>query len=152
MKVIKNEKDYSAASKRLEKIFSAKPDTPEGDEAEVLVILMEDYEKKNFSIEAPLAVDAIRFRMEQMNLKQVDLIPYLGTKERVSEVLSGKRNLTLDMMIALHDHLGISFESLIRNSSKRKEKRASKSLYSSSFHRERFTMVQEPAPVYKKKK
>src|SRR6185295_16992864 len=152
MKAIRNEKDYQAASKRLEKVFSSKPNSPGGNEAEILVILMEDYEKKHFPIEAPDPVEAIRFRMEQMNLKQVDLIPYLGTKERVSEVLSGKRNLTLNMMIALHDHLGISFESLIRNSSKRKEKRASKSLYSSSFHRERFTMVQEPAPVYKKKK
>ena len=152
MKAIKNEKEYNAASKRLEKIFSAEPNTPEGDEAEVQVILMEDYEKRNFPIEAPNAVDAIRFRMEQMNLKQVDLIPYLGTKERVSEVLSGKRNLTLDMMIALHDHLGISFESLIRNSSKRKERRVSKSLYTSSFHKEHPTIVNETAVAYRKKK
>ena len=152
MKAIKNEKDYQAASKRLEKIFSSKPNTPAGNESEILMILMEDYEKKHFPIEAPNPVEAIRFRMEQMNLKQVDLIPYLGTKERVSEVLSGKRNLTLNMMIALHDHLGISFESLIRNSSKQKAGRTSKSLYTSSFHREHLHTVQEAAPVSKKKK
>lgn len=152
MRAIKNEKDYQAASKRLEKIFSAKPNSSEGDEAELLVILLEDYEKKNFPIEAPNAIDAIRFRMEQMNLKQVDLIPYLGTKERVSEVLSGKRNLTLDMMIALHDHLGISFESLIRNSAKRKTRASSKSLYTSSFYREHSNVVHEPSIVYRKKK
>lgn len=152
MKAIRNEKDYQAASKRLEKIFSSKPNTPGGNEAEILVILMEDYEKKHFPIEAPDPVEAIRFRMEQMNLKQVDLIPYLGTKERVSEVLSGKRNLTLNMMIALHDHLGISFESLIRNSSKQKAGRASKSLYTSSFHSEQIHTVREAATGYKKKK
>jgi HTH-type transcriptional regulator/antitoxin HigA len=114
-KVIKTNNDYRAAMNRLEKLFDARPGTTSGNEAELLMIIVGDYEQRNFSIEAPTPVEAIRFRMEQMNLRQTDLAKFIGSESRVSEVLNGKRTLTLDMIIALHEGLAIPFESLILN-------------------------------------
>ena len=97
-KVIKTEAQYEATLARVEKIFDAKPDTPMGDELELLLLLVESYEEKKFPIGPPDPIDALRFRMEQEGLKPKDLIPYIGSKSKVSEVLSGQRPLSLTMI------------------------------------------------------
>ena len=113
IKAIKTEEDYHEALKRLEDIFHVPADTKEGDEAEVLTILIEKYEDEHYPIEAPDPIEAIKFRMEQMGLKKKDLAEIIGYKSRVSEVLSRKRKLTLKMIRNLHDKLNIPYESLI---------------------------------------
>ena len=95
-KIIKSEEDYNIALNRIEEIFDAKPGTPEFDEMELLVRLVEIYEDEKYPISAPDPISAIKFRMEQQGLKSKDLIPYIGSKSKVSEVLSGKRALSLD--------------------------------------------------------
>jgi len=87
LKVIKSEKEYDQALERLDVVFDAPPDTPEGDEAELLMILIEKYEDENYPIEAPDPIEAIKFRMEQMNMKNKDLATILGYKSRVTEIL-----------------------------------------------------------------
>ena len=115
IKVIKSEKDYNQALKRLEEIFHAPIDSKEGDEAEILSILIEKYEDEHFPIEAPDPIEAIKFRMEQMEMTKKDLAEIIGYKSRVSEIFSRRRKLTLNMIRNLHDKLNIPYESLITN-------------------------------------
>jgi len=110
IKVIKTEEDYKQALTRLEEIFHAPADTQEGDEAEVLSILIEKYVDHHYPIDAP---DPIKFRMEQMDMKKKDLAEIIGYKSRVSEVLSRKRKLTIKMIRNLHEKLNIPYESLM---------------------------------------
>ena len=113
IKVIKNEEDYERALERLEVIFDAPIDSPEGDEAEILSILIEKYEDEHYPIDPPDPIEAIKFRMEQMDMKKSDLANIIGYKSRVSEIFSKKRKLTLQMIRKLHDTLKIPYESLI---------------------------------------
>ena len=115
IKVLKTEKDYNQALKRLEKIFHAPSDSIEGDEAELLSVLIEKYEDENYPIEAPDPIEAIKFRMEQMGMTKKDLAQVIGYKSRVSEIFSRKRKLTLKMIQNLHEKLNIPYESLIEN-------------------------------------
>jgi HTH-type transcriptional regulator/antitoxin HigA len=110
MKLIKTPKDHAAALERLEELMladPAAPGSPGDEELELLAFLVEDYEKRAVRIPAATPAEAIRFRMEQAELKQRDLVPFIGSKARVSEVLSGKRGLTLAMVRKLHEGLGI---------------------------------------------
>jgi HTH-type transcriptional regulator/antitoxin HigA len=111
---IKTEKDYQKALKRLEQIFDAKIGTKEGDELEILSILIEKYEDIHFPIDLPDPIEAIKFRMEQMGLKQNDLVEAIGFKSRVSEVLNRKRKLSLEMIRKLSDFLSIPTNVLIQ--------------------------------------
>jgi len=113
IKLIKSEKDYQQALKRLEEIFDAEEGTKEGDEAEILTLLIEKYEDEKYPIEPPDPIEAIKFRMEQLGLKQKDLAQILGYKSRVSELLSRKRKLNLSMIRNLHEKLRIPYESLM---------------------------------------
>lgn len=113
IKPIKTETDYTQALKRLETIFSAKIGTTESDEADVLGLLIDDYEKKHYPIEAPDPIDAIKIRMEELQLKQIDLVNEMGGKSRVSEILNRKRKLTVDMIRKLTARLSLSPELLI---------------------------------------
>ncbi|RUM74201.1 MAG: DNA-binding protein [Sulfurovum sp.] len=109
---IKTEKDYLDVLKRVDALMSAKPNTSQMDELEVLATLVEAYEAQHHSIEAPDPVEAIKFRMEQEGLKQKDLVDIIGSKSRVSEILSRKRKLTIEMIRNLHATLHIPVESL----------------------------------------
>ena len=113
IKIIKTEEDYQQALKRLEEIFDAPIDSPEGDEAEILSILIEKYEDEHYPIEPPDPIEAIKFRMDQMDMKKSDLVEIIGYKSRVSEIFSRKRKLTLQMIRRLHDKLKIPYEALI---------------------------------------
>lgn len=113
IKPIRNDDDLTAAFVRLEAIFQAEEGTPDADEMEVLVALIEAYELKHYPIAATDPVAAIRFRMEQQGLTPKDLEPYIGSSGRVSEVLNGKRNLSMRMVKKLHDGLHIPYESLM---------------------------------------
>ncbi len=115
IKVIKTEKDYTIALKRLEEIFHAPIDSVEGDEAELLSILVEKYENEYYPIEAPDPIEAIKFRMEQMDMTKKELAEIIGYSSRVSEIFSRKRKLTLKMIRNLHDKMKIPYESLIAN-------------------------------------
>jgi HTH-type transcriptional regulator/antitoxin HigA len=108
IKPIKTEVDYKDALKRLEMIFDAAVGTPESDEADVLGLMIDEYEKKNYPIEAPDPIEAIKIRMEEMHLKQVDLIDVIGGKSRVSEILNRKRKLTVEMIRNLNRRLNLS--------------------------------------------
>jgi HTH-type transcriptional regulator/antitoxin HigA len=108
IKLIKTEVDYQKALKRLEDIFDAKIGTPEGDEADILGLMIDEYEKKHFPIEAPDPVEAIKIRMEELQLKQSDLADALGGENRVSEILNRKRKLTLEMIRNLTKRLSLS--------------------------------------------
>jgi len=105
---IKNETDYRNALKRLEVIFDAPIGTPEGDEADLLGLMIDDYEKKHYPILAPDPIEAIKIRMEEMHLKQIDLINEIGGKSRVSEILNRKRKLTVEMIRKLNRRLNLS--------------------------------------------
>ena len=113
-KVIRNEADYEAAMARIDELVEAKLGTPEGDELDLLATLVELYEKDVYPIGPPDPIEAIRFRMEQMGLKQKDLIPFIGSRSKVSEVLSGHRSLSVSMMRKLHEGLGIPAEVLLK--------------------------------------
>ena len=115
IKLIKSEEDYRNALKRLEIIFDAPIDTEEGNEAEILSLLIENYENKHYPIEAPDPIEAIKIRMEEMNLKQKDLVGIIGGKSAVSEVLNRKKKLTVDMIRELERMLHISASILIKN-------------------------------------
>jgi HTH-type transcriptional regulator/antitoxin HigA len=115
IKLIKTEEDYQKALKRLEIIFDAKQGTAESDEADILGLMIDEYEKKHYSIDAPDPIEAIKIRMEEMQLKQVDLADALGGKNRVSEVLNRKRKLTLDMIRNLTKRLNLSPDVLIHD-------------------------------------
>jgi HTH-type transcriptional regulator / antitoxin HigA len=109
-KVIKTTVEHERALARIEELFTAKPGTPEGDDLELLLLLVETYEAKEYPIDLPDPIEAIRFRMEQAKLKQKDLIPIFGSKGKVSEVLNGKRELSLTMIRKLVRELGIPAE------------------------------------------
>ncbi len=116
-KILKTEQEYNEACERIYTLISGnenavEPESLEGEELELLSLLVEKYEQEHFPIEAPNPIEAIKFRMEQMNLKQVDVAPLFGGKTRVSEVLNGKRPLTLKMITLLNRYLGIPLESL----------------------------------------
>jgi len=113
IKPIKTEKDYQEALKRLEEIFDAPNDIQESEEADVLAILVDEYEKQNYSIETPDPIEAIKIRMEELNLRQVDLIPEIGGKSRVSEILNRKRRLTVGMIRKLTKKLNLSADILV---------------------------------------
>jgi HTH-type transcriptional regulator/antitoxin HigA len=113
-KVIKTEEDYQAALSRIDELMDAELNTPEGDELELLVTLVELYEDKKYPIDIPDPIEAIKFRMEQMSLNQQALVPYIGSKSKVSEVINKKRPLSLSMMRALHKGLGIPAEILLQ--------------------------------------
>jgi HTH-type transcriptional regulator / antitoxin HigA len=115
LKPIKTEADYKAALKRLEEIFDAKTGTRESDELEILGLMVDDYENKHYPIESPDPIEAIKIRMEEMNLKQVDLISDIGGKSRVSEVLNRKRRLTVAMIRNLSERLNLSAKLLIKD-------------------------------------
>lgn len=113
---IHTEADYKAALREVSAYFDNEPEpsTPDGDRFEVLLILVEAYETRNFPIDLPDPVEAIKFRMEQTGLTPKDLVPAIGQLNRVYEVLSRKRPLTLNMIWRLHEKFGIPAESLIR--------------------------------------
>ena len=115
IKLIKTEVDYQKALKRLEEIFDAKIGTLESDEADILGLMIDEYEKKHYHIDAPDPIEAIKIRMEEMQLKQVDLAGVIGGKNRVSEVLNRKRKLTVEMIRNLTTRLNLSPGLLIRD-------------------------------------
>ena len=122
-KIIKTEQEYNEAIGRIYELIQSSgnaidPDTAEGEEVELLSLLVEIYEKEHYPIEAPNPIEAIKFRMEQMNLKQKDIAPLFGGKTRLSEVLHGKRSLSLKTITLLHRYLGIPLESLIAGNHK----------------------------------
>jgi len=110
---IKTEQDYNSSIKRIEELWSSKKDTPEGDELDLLVTLVESYEIKHYPIPPPDPIDAIKFRMEQMGMNKADMVKYLGSQSRVSEVLNRKRSLTLKMVRSLYKGLKIPAEILL---------------------------------------
>ena len=113
-KVIKTEEDYQRTLARVDELMEAEPNTPEGDELELLVTLVELYEEKKYQIDMPDPVEAIKFRMEQLSLNQQALVPFIGSKSKVSEILNKKRPLSLSMMRALHKGLGIPADILLQ--------------------------------------
>lgn len=113
-KLIKTKADYDAVLKRIEEIFDSVPGSPEGDELELLAMLVDTYEEKTFPIDLPDPIAAIRFRMDQQGLKPKDLVPYFGSASKVSEVLSGQRSLSLSMIRNLVNELGIPAEVLLQ--------------------------------------
>ncbi len=115
IKPIKTEKDYEQALERLEVIFDANSNSKEGDEAEILSLLIENYENQHYPIETPDPIEAIKIRMEEMNLKQKDLVGIIGGKSRVSEILNKKKRLTVDMIRELERILHISASVLVNN-------------------------------------
>jgi len=114
IKPIRTKADYRAALKAVELLMGAKTRTPEGDRLDVLVTLIEGYERQHFPMDLPDAVEAIKFRMEQQGLTPKDLEPLIGRSNRVYEVLNRRRGLTLAMIQKLHTGLGIPAESLLR--------------------------------------
>lgn len=115
LKMIKTERDYQKALKRLNEIFDAKKGSKQGDELELLAFLIDTYEKEYFPVDLPDPIEAIKFRMEQLGYKQKDLAEAIGLKSRVSELLNKKRKLTLEMIRKIHEQLGIPTEVLIKD-------------------------------------
>jgi HTH-type transcriptional regulator / antitoxin HigA len=113
IKPIKTERDYRKALKEIDNLLDAKPNTSMGDRLDVLVTLVEAYEQKHYKVDPPDPIEAIKFRMEQLDLKPSDLAKILGGRSRVSEVLNKKRKLTVEMMRSLRKHLAIPAESLL---------------------------------------
>ena len=113
-RLIKTEKDYDLALSRIDELMDAKQETPESDELELLATLVEMYEEKHFPMDMPDPVEAIRFRMDQLGLKQQDLVPFIGSRSKVSEILNRKRKLTLGMMRSLNKNLGIPSDILLK--------------------------------------
>lgn len=115
LKPIKTEQDYRKALERLDVIFDAPTDTKEGDEAEILSMLIENYENEHYPIDAPDPIEAIKIRMEELNMRQKDLVGVIGGKSRVSEILNRKKRLTVDMIRELERLLQISASVLVNN-------------------------------------
>ena len=115
LKPIKTEDDYQKALRRLEVIFNAPSNTKEGDEAEILSMLIDNYENEFYPIEAPDPIEAIKIRMEELNLQQKDLVGVIGGKSRVSEILNKKKRLTLEMVRKLESLLQIPASVLVSN-------------------------------------
>jgi len=116
IKPVKTKKDYQAALKEIERLFNAKPNTPDGDRLDILITLTQAYEETHYPIDFPDAVEALRYWMESRGLERKDLEPYIGTRARIAEILGYKRELTLSMIRKLHDHLHIPAELLIKKS------------------------------------
>ena len=116
LKPIKNELDYDNALTRVDVLMEINPKigTPESDELEILVMLIEKYEEKEWAIAEPDPIEAIKVRMEQLHLKQKDLVPYIGNKSKVSEVLNRKIGLSLSMITNIAAGLHLPLESLIQ--------------------------------------
>lgn len=112
---IKSQRDYRRALKEVETLMAAKRNSPEGDRLDVLVMLVEAWERKHYPLDLPDPVEAIKYHMDQGGLQPRDLIPFIGSRNRVHEVLNRKRPLTLKMIWRLHEGLGIPAESLIKN-------------------------------------
>jgi HTH-type transcriptional regulator/antitoxin HigA len=110
---IKTELDYNNSLKRIEDLWGSKKDTTEGDELDLLITLVESYEIKHYPITPPDPVDAIKFRMEQMDMTKADLVKYIGSQSRVSEILNRKRSLTLKMVKSLYRGLKIPADILL---------------------------------------
>ena len=123
IKPIHNEEEYEKALERVDELMALDPDlgTPESDELEVLALLIEKYEEKAWMIEEPDPIEAIKLRMEQMNLKQKDLVPYIGNKSKVSEVLNRKVGLSLSMIYNLAKGLHLPLEILVQPAEKMRE-------------------------------
>ncbi len=113
IKPIHKEQDYQSALIRIEELWGAQKNTPKGDEFDLLITLVESYEIKNYPIAPPDPIDAIKFRMEQMGLTKADMVEYLGSQSRVSEILNRKRGLTLKMIKSLYKGLKIPAEVLL---------------------------------------
>jgi len=113
IKPIKSEANYKLALKRLEEIFDAPIGTSESDEADILGLMIDEYEKKHYPIEAPDPIEAIKIRMEELQLRQIDLVDVIGSKSRVSEVLNRRRKLTIEMIRNLTKRLNLSPDLLI---------------------------------------
>ncbi len=111
---ILSEEDYDHALTRMNEIFQAEIGTPEGDERDALFDLIEEYENEHYPIDPPSVIGAIEFYMDQQGLTEDDLIPLIGSRQKVAEVLSGKRDITIPMAQALHKRLGISAETLLQ--------------------------------------
>ncbi len=114
IKPIKTKSDYQAALKEIEQLLDSKPKTPQSDRLEVLTILVEAYEEKHYKIPLPNPVEAILYHMESHGLTRKDLVPYIGSRARVSEILNRKRPLSVDMIRKLNQGLGIPEEILIQ--------------------------------------
>ena len=116
LKIIKNEKEYDEALNRIDELMELNPElgTPQSDELEILVLLVEKYEEINWNISIPDPIEAIKYRMEEMNLKQKDLVPYIGNKSKVSELLNRKISLSLSMVRSLSEALHIPLEILVK--------------------------------------
>lgn len=115
VKPIKTDQDYYKALSRLDEIFDAPVDSPEGDEADILSLLIENYEDKYYPIEAPDPIEAIKIRMEEMDYKQKDLVGIIGGKSRVSEILNKKKKLTVEMIRKLTEILKLPTDILIQD-------------------------------------
>jgi HTH-type transcriptional regulator/antitoxin HigA len=114
LKPIRSEADHAAAMAEVARLWGAKTGTPDGDRLDVLATLIDAFEAKHHAIDPPDPIEAIRFRMEQQGLTRKDLEPIIGARNRVAEVLNGKRKLSIKMIRKLHEHLGIAAEVLIR--------------------------------------
>jgi HTH-type transcriptional regulator / antitoxin HigA len=115
IKPIKNDDDLTSAVRRMRSLRGVQPNTPEGDEIEILATLVEAYEEKYHAIEAPDPIEAIKFRMDQMGLKDADLTEFVGQRSRVSEVLNKKRALSLKMIRNLNKGLNIPLDALVKD-------------------------------------
>jgi HTH-type transcriptional regulator/antitoxin HigA len=114
LKILKTKKDYQSALERFEEVFQAKPGSPESDEADVLSLLLREYEEKHYVIDSPNPLEAIKYRMEQQGLTNSDLAVILGFKSRVTDIFNKHRKLNLSMIRKLHDHLNIPLETLVQ--------------------------------------
>jgi HTH-type transcriptional regulator/antitoxin HigA len=114
LKPIRTKADYKAALAEVERLWGARSGTPKGDRLDVLATLIDAYETQHYPMNPPDPIDAIQFRMEQQGLTRKDLEPLIGTRARVAEIMTRKRNLSIDMIRRLHEQLGISAEVLIR--------------------------------------
>ncbi len=115
LRLIKTEYDYQQALTRIDKIFDAKSGSKESDEADILALLIDEYENKHYPIEAPDPIEAIKIRMEELDLKQKDLFGIIGGKSRVSEILNKRKKLTVEMVRTLAERLNLSVQILIRD-------------------------------------
>jgi HTH-type transcriptional regulator/antitoxin HigA len=114
IKPVKTEEDYQWALRRLEELFTTKPDTKEGDELEILGILIENYEEEHFPVDSPDPIEALKFRMDQMGLDQKDLTRIIGSKSRTSDLLNRKRPLSIQQIRRLHNELHIPADVLLK--------------------------------------
>jgi HTH-type transcriptional regulator/antitoxin HigA len=117
VKILKIESEYDSASEQIDMLLDAEPGTPEMEQLELLSFLVEKYENEHYPIDLPDPIDAIKFRMEQENLTKKDLVQYIGSQSKVSEVFNRKRTLSINMIRRLHKGLGISAEVLLNQPS-----------------------------------